>query len=326
MALEPELSVLLPAMLGYEKIRPALDFWIAQTALPRLEILLLIPDKFALTQKQLASLPPGCRAISVGSASLHEARAIGIQHARAGFIAVAEDHCLPDPSWSEVLLERIEEGWDAVGSAMRPGNRENCWSEAAFLAGYGQWMIPLVGGPSSVICGHNVVVRRDSLRSFGDDLATELFIGAFMMKKLHERGCRFYIDAKATMRHFDPPGFFYNIHLMLLVGLGFGAIRTQEWGWSMRILYLFAFPLIALLHLKRVMVNYLRAGRGCRLRVATPFAAAVLVVFWSIGESLGAILPSRWLLAHSWKTEVKPVSDETIMQSNATQARLSNSP
>jgi hypothetical protein len=228
---------------------------------------------------------------------------------------LAEDHCLPDPHWAEAILRRIEEGWDAVGPALRPGNRTTCWSEGSFLLGYGEWMMPVAGGPASVVCGWNGTIRTELLRQQGAQLGEELLVGAFFVRRLREQGCRFYLESRATMRHFDPPGGAYELFLLLLVGLGFGAIRTKSWSLPVRLLYPLGMPAVAFLHWKRAYRHYWRAGRS--VRPTAPAAAALLAVAWAVGEGLGAWLGVRRISPFLWRTEIKPVSRDDVARSAA---------
>jgi hypothetical protein len=95
--LKPALSVVLPAMMGYDAIEPALSTWVAQIHRSELEILVLCPAGLGPSGQQSLALPPEVVPICVGTAGLHEARAIGIQKARGDYIMLAEDHCLPNP-------------------------------------------------------------------------------------------------------------------------------------------------------------------------------------------------------------------------------------
>src|ERR1017187_6940696 len=79
--MKPKLSILLPAMLGYETVLAALDSWETQTCRDQLEILILCPDHLDPTAAQALALPPGQVIVPVGSAGLHEARPTGIQKA-----------------------------------------------------------------------------------------------------------------------------------------------------------------------------------------------------------------------------------------------------
>ena len=321
--MKPKLSVVLPAMLGYDSVLAPLDTWESQACRDQLEILVLYPDHLGPTEAQLAAMPAGQVLIPVGTADLHQARAIGIGRASADYVMLAEDHCVPDPGWARAILARIEEGcWDGIGPALRPGNRSSCWTEGSFLIGYGEWMIPIRGGPAKVLCGWNVILRTKWVRRAGAGLAEELLIGAFLVRRLRREGARFYLEESARMRHFDPPGWAHEIFLVGLVGLGFGAKRTRDWPLLARLLYPLAFPAIAFLHWRRGLVQYLRAGRGCGLRVSTLGAAMALAAAWGLGEAAGAWLGTARVAPHLWRTEVKPVSRENLAVSTALEERF----
>jgi glycosyltransferase involved in cell wall biosynthesis len=322
--MKPKLSIVLPAMLGYRTVRAALDSWEAQTCAEPLEILILCPDHLGPSAAQ--ALPPGQRFIPIGSADLHEARAIGIQHASADYVMLAEDHCLPDPAWAQAILHRLAEGWDAVGSALRPGNRTSCWTESSFLIGYGEWMMPVTGGPTAILCGWNGTIRTQLLRQLGSELAGELLMGAFLVRRLHRQGHRFYLEDRAQMRHFDPPGWFFETWQFVIVGLGFGAMRTRRWSLPARLLYPLAAPAIAFLHWKRAFVHYRRAGPGSGVRPAALPAALLLAAAWGLGEAAGAWLGTARVAPHSWRTEVKPVSREDVAGSTAQEQLASPDP
>ena len=152
-------------------------------------------------ERARASLPAGQIVVPVGAASLHDARAIGVAHASGEYVMLAEDHCVPEPGWATAILGRIDEGWDGVGAALRAGDLRSRWAEASFLIGYGEWMMPVESGPTAVLCGLNGTIRTDLMRAFGVRLRDELVIGAFLVRHLREQGCRFYLEARAGMRH-----------------------------------------------------------------------------------------------------------------------------
>jgi glycosyltransferase involved in cell wall biosynthesis len=322
--MKPRLSILLPAMLGYDTVLAALDSWEAQTCRDQLEILILCPDHLGPAAAQTAALPPGQIVFPVGSADLHEARAIGIQRASGDYVMLAEDHCLPDPDWTQAILDRLEEGWDAVGPALRPGNRTSCWAEGSFLIGYGEWMMPVTGGPTEVLCGWNGTIRTELVRQLASEHADELLNGAFLVRRLHRQGHRFYLEDRARMRHFDPPGWAYEILLLAIVGLGFGAMRARRWSLPARLLYPLATPAIAFLHWKRAFAHYRRAGSGAGLRPTALGAALVLASAWGLGEAAGALMGTTRVAPHIWRTEVKPVRREDVARSTA-QERLAPS-
>ena len=117
----PKLSVLLPAMRGYDSVLAALDSWQSQTCVEQLEILVLCPGQPGPSSRPAEARRPGEVIVHVGGADLHEARAIGAQRATGDYVVLAEDHCLPDPDWAQAIVERLGEGWDAVGSGPSSG-------------------------------------------------------------------------------------------------------------------------------------------------------------------------------------------------------------
>jgi len=317
----PRLSILLPAIRGYHTVLAALDSWGNQTRRDQIEILILCPDDPGPASVQAEILPAGQVIVHVGGADLHEARAIGIRQASGDYIVLAEDHCLPDPDWTEAILDRLEEGWDGVGPALRPGNRTSCWTEGSFLIGYGEWIAPVAGGATRVLCGWNGTIRTRLLRELESELADQLLLGAFLVRRLQQQGHRFYLEDRARMRHFDPPGWTYELSLLFLVGLGFGAMRTRHWTLPARLLYPLAAPAVAFLHWKRALVNYRRAGSRAGLRPTACSAALALAAAWGLGEAIGALMGVNRVSPHLWRTEVKPVPRDVVARSTA-QERL----
>jgi hypothetical protein len=233
---------------------------------------------------------------------------------------LAEDHCLPDQEWTAAILGRIDEGWDVVGPALRAGDRTTIWAKGSFLIGYGEWMEPVESGPAPILCGWNVVVRAELLRQFGSELEELLILGAFLIRRLAERGHRFYLDNRARMRHFDPPSAARQTALIFLVGMGFGALRTRHWPAAARFAYPLAGPLAGVMHWKRALAQFQRAGSVSGLGVGALLGSVVLALFWGMGEAAGAILGVRRVAPHLWRTEVKPVSAATVAASDAAEA------
>jgi hypothetical protein len=313
----PKISILFPALQGYEAAIPALEVWERQDGREQLEILVLCPDHLGPTGAQGGSLPSGQIIVPVGTASLHDARAIGVARASGEYVMLAEDHCVPEPGWATAILNRIEEGWDGVAAALRAGELRSRWAEASFLIGYGEWMMPIDSGPTPVLCGLNGTIRTDLVRAFGATLRDELVIGAFLVRHLREQGCRFYLEAGAGMRHFDPDRFSSAVSALFALGLGFGAKRTESWPWAARWLYPLAAPAIALLHTKRAFVHYRRAGTRAGSRRTAPLCALGLAAAWAFGEAAGAALGMPRVEHSVWRAETRPVSREALARTLA---------
>jgi len=129
----------------------------------------------------------------------HDRTAETSDHRSNETVMLAEDHCLPDPDWAEAILNRIAEGWDGIGCALRPGNRTTCWARGAFLIGYGEWFMPAAAGPTRVLCGLNGTIRTKLLREVGPELAEEFLTGAFLVSRLRRQGYHFFMENRARM-------------------------------------------------------------------------------------------------------------------------------
>lgn len=295
----PSLSVILPAMLGFETVRTAIAAWLHLAGAAEIELLVLCP---AAPAGLLA--PPNLRVIETGSLLLHQARALGIRQARADAIFLAEDHCLPEPGFVGPILERWSTGeWDALAPALRSGNPVSAWTQASFLIGYGQWVAPLTAGAAEHLPGHNVLLRRSLLTDLGDDLERYLLVCSFLMAHLRRQGKRLGMEPRASMRHFDIEGP-RSAPIFLVVGQGFGALRTQAWPGPARWLYGLATPAIAFRHWWRAMTHRQRTRAH---PVSCLPAAAWLALHWAAGEALGAWRGVAAVTPHLWRSEVKPV-------------------
>jgi len=291
--LTPRLSVIVPALAGHEAVRAVLAAFEAQTARRDIELVIVCPVREAW-----AANHPDATFVETGGLSLHRARAAGIRAARAPFVMLAEDHCLPDPDWARAVLARLDEPWDAIGPVLRPGNPTSLVAQGSFLLGYGEWIAPVPPGPPRALPGRNVVVRRQALVTLGDRLGTELLMSALLLQALQARGARFTIEPGATMRHFDSAGWITSLGIMICVGMGFGAQRSAAWPLWTRLAYALAAPAIAALHWRRALRQYWRAGRAAGLSPWSLAPAAVCAMAWGIGEAAGALAgPAR---AETW--------------------------
>jgi hypothetical protein len=293
----PTLSVLLPALGGLETVRTALDRWQSQGA-SGLEVIVLCPDG--------VDGGDGLRVVDTRGLLLHEARARGVRESTAEYVFLAEDHCLPDEGWADAILPRLEEGWDAIGSRLAAGVTTDARSQAAFLLGYGEWMAPLETGPTRVLPGHNVVLRRRLLLELGDELEDLLVVGAFLVRRLRP-GRRLLLVAEAGMTHYDVTAFRRQLVVFQTVGRSFGAMRTRRAPTAARVAYAAAFPFLAAAHWRRALAQYRRAGRSNGMRATCLAPAGLFAGVWGVGEALGALLGPQRVASGAWRSETKPV-------------------
>nr|MBA3966593.1 glycosyltransferase [Nitrospirales bacterium] len=113
----PLLSVILATPGGYHTVRKTVSHLRSQTACGSLELILVGPPQ-ALQDLEVEELTGFARYQVVRIEkfqSIGQANAAGIRQAAASIVALAEDHCFPDPHWAENLIAAHQGSWAAVG-------------------------------------------------------------------------------------------------------------------------------------------------------------------------------------------------------------------
>ncbi len=300
--MKPRVSVIVPAFLGYESVAAALESWDAQTSRDQLELIVLCPSK------PVEGVSSQHTILEIGDKLLNEARAAGAHAATADFIMFAEDHCLPDPDCMERIIERVDEGWDGVGPALRPGE-QGIVSHGAFLISYAQWMPPSPGVIAH-LPGHNAVVRKSLVLDQGDELPQLLVASMFLMARLRERGARFFLEKRAKMRHFDTIEWKKTREIFYVVGQACGAMRFRDSSTVARLAYGLATPVTAARHFSRGVIQQVRHGFRAGFSPSSLLASAWFAAAWAAGETLGAWRGLDRVKSILWISEIKPVSRE----------------
>src|SRR5689334_882893 len=120
----PEMSVVVVSLSSYQRIRRTIAALRAQTAMRRLEIVVVAPSREVLDLNE-ADLGEFCSFQVVEVAAIRStggAIAAGFQRAHAPVVAYAEEHSYPVPTWAEALLLAHKKPWAAVGAAIVNAN------------------------------------------------------------------------------------------------------------------------------------------------------------------------------------------------------------
>src|SRR5690606_27239485 len=119
----------------------------------------------------------------------------------APIIALAEDHCFPDPQWAERLLAAHQHFWAAVGPGVRNANPRTAVSWADLFIGYGPWLIPSPSREAEFLPGHNTSYKRKILLDYADQLEKMMEAETLLHWDLREKGHRLYMESAAVVAH-----------------------------------------------------------------------------------------------------------------------------
>jgi predicted dehydrogenase len=242
----PELSVVLVTKNRYEVISRTMAHLARQTIASRIEVLLMSPlPEQLVVPEEIAQSFFDVRSIDLGSERrVGAARAMGIEAARAAFVAMCEDHCFMNAVWAETLLQRHAEGADVVGPAMANCNPETLSSWVAFFVGYAPWVDLNEVTTVDFLPGHNSSYRRDLVLAKGSRLRDLMSSEVILHWELRDQGCRLVCDPALRCRHVNVTETATLSATMFDHSRNFGALRGQNMGTAKKIIYAMASPLL----------------------------------------------------------------------------------
>ena len=214
-------------------------------------------------------------------------RSVGIQAARAGRVAVTEDHCVPRPDWLARLLEASERtGWAAVGGGVENDSTDRVVDWAVYFCEYSGLISPVPFGPSSTIPGMNVVYDIDQLAPVRDVFAEGLWEN-FLHDRIRAAGYEIGLDPsilvghkkRFTIRMFLAERFHYS--------RAFGGWRVKGEGPARRLAWAAVMPILPGLIVFRVTRNVVGRRRHLGWFIKGFPLVVLFSVTWMIGELVG---------------------------------------
>ncbi len=250
----PLLSVILATPAGYCTIRKTISHLRSQTARASLELVIVAPPQ-GLWDLEVDQLTEFARfqVVEIDKfQSIGQANAAGIRQAVAPIVALAEDHCFPDPQWAERLIAAHKGPWAAVGPGVRNANPNSAVSWADLFIGYGPWLSPSPSREADFLPGHNTSYKREVLLGYADQLDSMMEAETVLHWDLREKGHRLYMESTASVAHTNfslwsswIPAQFYNGRL-------FAGVRARQKSPSWRLMFVLGFPLIPVVRLWRI--------------------------------------------------------------------------
>lgn len=281
-----ELSVILAAPDGYASVRQTVAKLRAQTALDRLELVLLLPADSAPPEPAEVAPFRWLKQIEAPRGSIGRANAAGVRRASAPLVVLAEDHCFPDPGWAAALLEAHRGEWAAVGPGVRNANPATAVSWADFFIGYGPWMLPAARTEAEFLPGHNSSYKKAELLAYDDRLDDLLEAETLLHWDLRRRGRRLLLEPAAAVAHANFSLWRSWLPIQYYSGRLFGGSRALSMPPWKRAVYVVGSPLIPLVRLARVARQAARAELLGRFARTLP-ALIVGLLLDGIGQFVG---------------------------------------
>lgn len=209
--------------------------------------------------------------------------------ARGAYIAVIEDHCVPDGDWLgniAAALRAAPEDIAAVGGAVANGLTDRAIDWATFLCEYARVQPPVPQGPAQSLPGMNVAYRRSALERIPQACLASNFWEADVHPRLRALGYGLLSSNAIVVTHkkrfsvrlFVAQRFIYSRHF---AGCRFGRQRRFA-----RMAAAVAALLLPFLVLWRISRAALARDQGRELARAAPMLLLFSLV-WAAGEIVG---------------------------------------
>jgi hypothetical protein len=266
--LGPDMSVVITTRENFKSIETTIQYLLEQTVSDRIELVIVAPSEEQLSfKKSLLKKFWGYQVVSVGQIdSIGSANAEGIRRARGEVVALAEDHCFPEPGWAAALISAHSDVCVGIGPVIRNANPTTMVSWCDFLIGYCFWMEPMAAAQTSFIPGHNSSYKRSVLiEEYGDQLGDMLESETVMHLDLCRKGYRLRIEPAARTAHVNFSLLSSWFPVQYLAGRVFAGNRIRSWSVARRLIYGIASPLIPIVRLFRISRELTRPGRPSHL-------------------------------------------------------------
>jgi hypothetical protein len=285
----PELSVVLITPDSFDTLRRTIGCLVRQTARERIELVIIAPDSARIdVDRALVEPLAGVQVVRLASLTpTGPARAAGIRAARARVVAFGEEHCFPEPTWAQALIDAHRGDYAAVGPAVHNANPETVVSWADLLIGYGPWLAPVARREADYLPGHNSSYKRDVLLEYGDDLARLMEAETVLMWDLRTKGHRLLLDPAARTAHMNFGLWSSWVRVMFLNGRAFAHTRSATWPLTKRLAFVAASPMIPVVRLARTLGHARRLGRGASFLGRVVPTLCVGLVMDGVGQMAG---------------------------------------
>ncbi|MEO8523278.1 MAG: glycosyltransferase family A protein [Caldimonas sp.] len=223
------------------------------------------------------------------SSTLPMMRTAALRSAGGRYVAITEDHCVPEPGWLRafaVAFQRHPEAI-AVGGPVLNGLDQTVLDWASYLCEYATFARPYEDGPRDDLPGMNIAYLRGALLSASPGQLTRGFWETTLHPDLLRRGRVFFASGAAAVAHCKRFSLRTFVTQRFAYSRYFAGIRFPGGRWAQRTVAALATPLLPAVLLVRLAL-IVRGKTG----LTRPFVISLpcLVLFHvvgAIGECVG---------------------------------------
>lgn len=219
-------------------------------------------------------------------------RAHGLKIATGEVIALLEDYARPDPTWSASIVKAHRHRWAAIGGAIENGiDRALNW--AVYFCDFGKYQNPLPAGAAAFASDINTAYKREALEKIRH-LWTDSFREIVVNGALISSGEGVALDPEIVVHHHRTDLRFSSaLRERFIWGRSYAITRSAIISDGRRYLHAALAPALPILLLARMARTTRTRGRHFPAFIRAWPHLVPLLIFWSVGEMVGYIVPER---------------------------------
>ena len=256
------------------------------------EIVIVDRMNDSLSQRLAKDFPEVRHIACAAELSLPEMRTIAFEASKGAIVAVTEDHCVPAPGWLRLVLDTFTAGGKrlvAIGGTVVNGVKDRGFDWATFLCEYSYFSPPVVEGVSRVLPGMNVAYRREVLAAVPRETLTSGFWETTLHEKLLADDGTLLSLNNLVMYHCKRFSFSLFARQRFIYSKYYAGLRSKHSGVGKRLTMATASLALPPVLLWRMFTASRQKKLLREFLTALP-SLSVLVIIWSIGESVGALV------------------------------------
>lgn len=285
-AFEAAMSVVVVGRDGYDTLRPILTCLSEQTRAAALQIIALLPqdEEVDLGNDVLSEFGSFCPVVigPIGNRGVAAAKAL--PHVSAPIVAFTENHCFPDPTWAEQLIEAHKtHGCAGVAPAVLNANPEGELSWSAYATGYAQFDVHYDARFIDEMPLHNTSYKTEELQRRANRLEVLLADERRLQAEIRRDGGKFFFDPAIQTRHINEGTLSLGVRLNLINGRRYGTMRSKHMNIARRALYGLGFVALS----GPIYLNNLRRLEGVTAPGRRSLRFHLSLWFMSLAHALG---------------------------------------
>ena len=285
----PRISVVVASKVGAPFVDYCLTSLAEQSRTQNAEIIVVAAGESSYAARLAEDYPWAQVIHSTQATQIPAMRRVGVEAARAPYVAIIEEHCSAAPDWLAKALAALESGpYGAAGGPIVDYDYGRLRDWVVYFLEYHGALPPAPQGETTNLNDANIAYPRQVLVEHLD-LLNDGYWPMTLHPTLLGKGVKMLSAPDMIVHHRGPFNFGYYLGQRFLFSRAYAGVRANTQPATRRFAYIVLAPLVPFMMLARISSIVLRKGRRIPQFLATLPLLTVALVVMVAGEWLGCV-------------------------------------